>query len=228
VPQALDRLGLEPSVLRRHVGWDIGALELTRLLARRLDAPAAASGYSRLLIDCNRPLGHPTSIPEVSDGIVVPGNRDLSAAQKAERAERYFRPYHDTVSRMLAEFRTQGRVPAVISMHSFTPVLHGFERPWHIGLLWAHDGRIVAPLHDALLRLKPELCIGDNQPYSGRIAGGYTIEAHAHPTGYPHVLIEVRQDLIDTAAGVAEWGALLTAALQVVLDDPGLYHVASA
>ena len=79
VPESLGNLGLDSRDLERHIGWDIGAAEVTRRLAERFDAPAVLSGYSRLVIDCNRKLGSETSILEVSDGTVIPGNLGLRA-----------------------------------------------------------------------------------------------------------------------------------------------------
>jgi predicted N-formylglutamate amidohydrolase len=55
VPAALKQLGLGQGELARHIAWDIGAAGVTRRLAARLDAPAVLCGYSRLVIDCNRP-----------------------------------------------------------------------------------------------------------------------------------------------------------------------------
>src|SRR5579859_6624044 len=101
VPARLGRLGLDEAALSRHIGWDIGAAAVTRLLADKLGAPAVLSGYSRLVIDCNRSLDDPTSIPTVSDGVAVPGNQELSAAEKQARAEACFWPYHRAVEAQL-------------------------------------------------------------------------------------------------------------------------------
>jgi len=54
VPQALGDLGIPASELARHIGWDIGGLDAAIELAKALDAPLVSSGYSRLVIDCNR------------------------------------------------------------------------------------------------------------------------------------------------------------------------------
>ena len=74
MPEEYQGLGLGPADLARHIAWDIGAADTARKLAIALDAPLVLSGYSRLLIDCNRPLGAPTSIPEVSELTAIPGN----------------------------------------------------------------------------------------------------------------------------------------------------------
>lgn len=224
VPQALDNLGLDDALMQRHIAWDIGAAEVARGLAQHFDAPLRATGYSRLVIDCNRALDDPSSIPEVSDGIAVPGNRGLGPAEVERRREALFRPYHRAVAAALARFREHGQVPGLVSIHSFTPVFDGVERPWHVGILWDWDPRVAVPLIEALGR-QAGLVVGDNQPYSAREPRGYTVTAHAQSQGYPHVAIEVRQDLIDTHHGAAEWTARLAQALAPILADPAIYRL---
>lgn len=224
LPVAYGTLGLDPGELYRHIAWDIGAAELTRMLAERLDCPAVLAGYSRLFIDCNRALDDPTSIVMISDGAVVSGNRDLAETERRARIEAVHKPYHLAVTKERERRSARGRPPAVISIHSFTPVMVGIERPWHIGILWDSDPRIPAPLI-AALAADPALAVGDNQPYSGRHNYGYSIDVHGARPGLPHVLIEVRQDLIDTHHGVAEWCTRLADALASILADDSLYEI---
>ena len=224
VPAELDNLGLEESQLRRHIGWDIGAADVSRRLAGLMDAPAVLSGVSRLVIDCNRPPDSPASIPAESDGVPVPGNGGLGEAERQRRIERFFRPYHCEIERRLAEFAARGIVPAVISLHSFTPVMNGFQRPWHVGLLWDRDGRMALPLIASLGR-DPSLIVGDNQPYSGREPRGFALHTYGEGRGLPMAVFELRQDLIDTHHGAEAWAYRLAAALRPVLDDPALYRM---
>ncbi|HYD30109.1 MAG TPA: N-formylglutamate amidohydrolase, partial [Azospirillaceae bacterium] len=224
IPKALDRLGLPEEQLDRHIAWDIGAADVTRRLAMLLDAPAVLSTYSRLLVDLNRGLDDPTLIPAISDGTVVPGNRSLDAADVERRLAAFSRPYHEAIARVIAGMWERGVPPAVISIHSFTPVMHDFHRPWHVGILWDQDPRIPVPLMEKLRR-DPGLYIGDNQPYSGRNTGGGTIETHATPAGLPNALIEIRQDLIDTPAKAFAWAERLAGPLSEILADPELYRV---
>ncbi|HXV24251.1 MAG TPA: N-formylglutamate amidohydrolase [Alphaproteobacteria bacterium] len=223
IPASLDRLGLDEAALTRHIAWDIGIAELTRDLALRLAAPAVLSTYSRLVIDCNRRLDDPTSIPAVSDGVPVPANLGLTPAARNARAEACFLPYHGAIDRLLDDFTRRGLSPVFISMHSFTPVFQGFERPWHIGVLWDRDPRLPAPLLAALAE-EPGLVVGDNQPYTGRSRRGFSIPSHAESRGLTHALLEVRQNLIDTHHGVAEWADRLERVLRRVLDEPSLYR----
>ncbi|WP_193370300.1 N-formylglutamate amidohydrolase [Pelagibius marinus] len=227
IPRALKSLGLDEAQLTRHIAWDIGIAEVTRHMARRLDAPAMLSHFSRLIVDPNRLLDNPTLIPEISDGTVVPGNRDLDEGQRQARIDTFFRPYHAAVTAqidaMMAGARGEGRAPVLVSMHSFTPIMHGLQRPWEIGILWNRDPRLPQPLMD---RLRAEgLTVGDNEPYSGADGHGYTQHIHGDRRGLANVLIEVRQDLVDTQQGAAEWAERLAAALEAVLGDPALYRV---
>ncbi len=222
VPAALTLLGLTETALAQHIGWDIGAAAVTRRLAPLLDAPAVLAGYSRLVIDCNRPPDDPSSIPGESDGIAIPGNAALDPAARRERITALFEPYHAAIDQQLARIGVGGRAPAVISMHSFTPRTKGFARPWHVGVLWDGEGRIAKPLLAALrAELDPTL-VGDNLPYSAREPVGYTQRHHAFDRGLPHVAIELRQDLIAAEAGAAEWAERLARLLKPILATPGL------
>ncbi len=216
VPRALDGLALPSARLEEHIGWDIGAAAVTRLLAPLLGAAAVLCGYSRLVIDCNRDLADPSSIASASDGVVVPGNRDLSPEARVLRRDEIFAPYHAAITARLDRIRKAGHGPAVISIHSFTPVMQGFARPWHVGILWDDDPRIAVPLL-AALRTEPGLTVGDNQPYSARDPVGYTVEHHAQRRGLAHVAIELRQDLIAADAGARDWAERLARVLKPIL-----------
>lgn len=224
VPRALKSLGLEPESLSRHIAWDIGIAEVTERLSARLQATAMLGVYSRLIVDLNRALEDPTAIPVISDTVVIPANRKLDRYDIEARVRSFFDPYHQAVAQWVAGRQSRGQAPALISLHSFTPVMHDFARPWQIGILWDRDPRLPLPLMAALAAQDPSLCIGDNQPYSGRNTGGGTLETHATPAGLPCVLIEIRQDLIDTPEGAAFWADRLAEPLATLLADPALYQ----
>ena len=221
VPRALDGLGLAPAELERHIAWDIGAAAVTRRLAAHFDAPAVLAGYSRLVIDCNRRLDDEQSILGASDGTAIPGNRGITDEEAAARVEACFEPYHRACATVLDGVQARiGEAPAVVMMHSFTPVMDGAHRPWHTGVLWdGEDGRMALPLLHAL-RAREGLCVGDNEPYSGASHHGYTMPAHAARHGRANVQIEVRQDLLADEAGVARWSAILIDALAKVFTAP--------
>ncbi|MEO8443613.1 MAG: N-formylglutamate amidohydrolase [Gammaproteobacteria bacterium] len=214
IPAALFNLGLAPLDLGRHIAVDIGAAALTRGVAALLGLPAVLSRYSRLVVDCNRHLDDPSAFPKASDDTVIPGNQDLPQAERDRRVAAIYRPYHAAVREALAKL---GPLPGVVAIHSFTPEFAGVVRPWHVGILWDQDAGLAEPLI-AALRVEEDLCVGDNEPYSGRHPAGYTMDAHAESRGLPHVSIEVRQDLLATPAGIRRWTALLATALRPILQ----------
>jgi len=222
-PASMNQLGLDDWVLDRHVVWDIGSDMLARCLADLLDAPLIMAGFSRLLIDPNRQLDDPSAFPEISDGISIPGNQGLTEKQKSQRVHSFFRPYHLAIEARLEEFSRQGTLPALISVHTCTPVFAQVVRPWHVGIMWDKDPRIAKPLIENLQQIEG-VCVGDNEPYSGRHPHDYTIDHHAEPVGLAHVGIEVRQDLVREPEGAQRWAGHLATALQSILDDPGLYR----
>ena len=222
LPDEVRGLGVRDVNLARHIGWDIGAADLSRCLAVRLEAPALLDHASRLLIDPNRRPWTPTSILEVSDGCVVPGNQGLGAAAAAARVRAFFLPYHRAVARLLGRFARRKIVPAIVAIHSFTPRFNGVERPWHIGVLWREDRRLAAPVLEAL-RARGDLVVGENQPYSGLAEFGYTIEFHAQRAGLPHVMFEIRQNEIETPERAWHYAEIIAAALAPALADPSLH-----
>ena len=222
-PAGMNQLGLADWVLERHVAWDIGSDTLTRFLADRLDAPAVLAGFSRLIVDPNRKLGDPSAFSELSDGIAIPGNIGLDETQKALRVQSFFKPYHDAIANKLDAFSQRNIVPAMISIHTCTPVFDRIVRPWHIGILWDKDPRIPQLLIDHFDRMD-EICIGDNEPYSGRHPNDFTIDHHAEPAGLPHLGIEVRQDLVSDSDGARKWAGILADGLDHILADDKLYR----
>ena len=216
VPAHMERLGLDQAELDRHIGWDIGAATVTRSLSALLDAPAYLSGYSRLVVDCNRPVGSPTAMPAVSDGTVVPANQSISPEEATARTDAFFRPYHDAIAACLDRAIGFGAVPILVAVHSFTPVFEGFARPWEVGLLYEHDDRLVQPLKEALHALRPGLTIGDNEPYAIVGPSDYSIPVHGQGRGLPHIEIELRQDLIGTQKGARSWAETLAVAFKQV------------
>lgn len=217
LPAAYGTLGLDESLLWRHIAWDIGAADVTRRLSAAIDAQAVLGGVSRLLIDLNRPLGIDQSIPEISDGVAIPGNKLIDEVERRRRERRWYAPYHDAVARRLKGFFDRGVVPALVAVHSFTPVMNGYERPWHVGVLWNEDARVAGPIV-ARLRDHRNFVVGENQPYTARKPYGYTLHVHGEDMGLAHAAIEVRQDLIDTHHGAEFWSNILADVLGHVVD----------
>lgn len=224
IPAELNLLGLPPQQLERHIAYDIGAAEMTRAMAQALGAPAVLSNFSRLLIDPNRGEDDPTLIRQLYDGTVVPGNYPMSAEEREKRLERFYRPYHDAVAAVIASVAGEsGRAPFIFSVHSFTPVMQGRARPWHVGILWDLDDRAPRPIIDALAADKT-LVVGNNEPYDGALRGD-TMFRHAIVNGYAHALIEIRQDLIADAKGALAWAERLVPIVDAINRRPDIQAV---
>lgn len=217
IPAGYGTLGLSAADRARHIAYDIGARGVTLALSDIFEAPAILSTLSRLLIDPNRGEDDPTLVMQLYDGAVIEGNRGVDAAERERRLEAVYRPYHAAIAAAIDHAQAGGVTPNLISIHSFTPQLRGrARRPWDVGILWDRDDRIAGPLL-ARLRAEDELVVGDNEPYSGRLRGD-CMYRHGTSRGLPHVLIEVRNDLIADAAGQAAWASLLARCLADVLD----------
>jgi predicted N-formylglutamate amidohydrolase len=219
VPPELGSLGLAETDFARHIAYDIGAAKLTRALADRWPAPAVLACWSRLVVDLNRGADDPTAVMKLSDGRIIPANRALDRAAIADRICRYHAPYHAAIAQKIDAARSAGTIPILVSMHSFTPHWRGHARPWHIGILWDRDGRLALPLLERLRR-EADISVGDNEPYSGALEND-ALYRHATMNGLPHVLIEVRQDLVADDAGVACWASRLELALRDAIQAMG-------
>ena len=208
LPRRLGDLGLPESELSRHIAWDIGIAGVANALSKHLDAHLIAQRYSRLVIDCNRPLAAPGSIPRISEATIIPGNEGLSRDAAAARRQQVFDPYHRRIGEVI-DRRLRDTVPTVlVSLHSFAPVYAGIARPWHIGTLYHRDTRL-PPLVLKLLRAEPDLVVGDNEPYAVSDETDYTIPVHGEARGLMNTGIEIRQDLIADEAGQSQWAERL-------------------
>lgn len=208
-------LGIAAQDMARHIAWDVGAAGLAAALAERLDSPAILSDFSRLVIDPNRGEDDPTLVMRLYDGTIIPANRHIDAAGVEERLNRLYRPYHAAYAALAA--RRPDTV--IVAIHSFTPCLKGrAPRPWHVGVLHSHlDSRFSLPLI-ARLRAEPDLCVGDNEPYSGHLPGD-AIDRHALTPGRHNTLIELRNDLIATDGQQRAWAHRLAPLLAGVLAE---------
>lgn len=210
-------LGIGPDDMGRHIAYDLGAAGLTEALAEALDSPAILSDFSRLVIDPNRGEDDPTLVMRLYDGTIIPTNRHIGPAGIAERVERLYRPYHDAYARLAA------RRPdcVIVAVHSFTPCLRGRSpRPWHVGILHSHLDERLSRTLIRRLAAEGDLCVGDNEPYSGHLPGD-AIDRHALAQGRLNTLIEVRNDLIADPAAQAAWAARLARLLRLALADLG-------
>lgn len=206
-PKDLGDLGLPAEDLARHIAYDVGARGVTLGLAALLGAPAVLATFSRLVIDPNRGEGDPTLLMRLYDRSIIPANRHADAAERERRLERFHRPYRRAVAETIRAQEAHSGAPLLlIAIHSFTPQLKsGAMRPWELGVLWDEDPETGQRLI-AALRRDADLCVGDNQPYSGALPGDMM---WTHGRGRPHTLLEIRNDLIETPHQQAAWAARL-------------------
>lgn len=214
VPATLQQLGLADDVFERHVAYDIGAENMTRYLSEQLNATAVICNYSRLVIDCNRVLTQTDCIPPISDDVHIPANQRLTPAQRLWRIKHVYRPFHTAVFDTLCRKLGTNPHTRFANIHSFTPMLtsENQPRPWDIGFVHRNHALTLQIMDD--FQQNTNYCIGDNEPYNGFIYKGYTVPAHADSQDIPSLLVEFRQDLIDTATGVTHWGDLLLSAMR--------------
>jgi predicted N-formylglutamate amidohydrolase len=221
IPRGLGSLGLTPAELGTHIACDIGIGGVSQHLAAHLEAFYIAQVYSRLVIDCNRPTSATSSIVHHSEYTAVPGNAQLSGTEAAARASAIFHPYHDRIEAELERRVKVGQRTIFIAMHSFTPRFKGFDRPWHVGVLYNRDRRLAHPLLDLLRREGLE--VGDNQPYFVSDDTDYAIPRYGEGRGNLCIELEIRQDLITEEPQQARWGDLLARVLReaVSVADAG-------
>ena len=207
-PRRLGGLGLPEAETLRHIAWDIGIGAVGRDLSLLLNAAVILQTYSRLVIDCNRDPKVPSSIPEISEATEIPGNRSLDEAERADRVDAIFRPYHNAITAALDRRAAADRASVLVALHSFTPVFKGVSRPWHVAVLFNRDPRLAHALAE-LLRADGSLMVGENEPYRVSDLTDYTVPVHGERRGLPHVEIEIRQDLITDPSGQREWAERL-------------------
>ncbi len=214
-PRRLERLSLPESAFDLHIAWDIGAGALTQRLAGQMGACAIAQRYSRLVIDCNRYPDKPDAAPAVSDGVRVPGNEGLTEADRAERVAAIHTPYHAAIDAELDARAARELSTIIVFMHSFTPRMNGFERPWHFGVIHEETSRF-SKVVLAKLQALDDFVTGDNLPYA-MDGSDYSAPEHALARGIDYLELEVRQDLIADEAGQARIADVLRPVLQGAL-----------
>ena len=219
IPRSLGSLGLTEDQLASHIGWDIGAVGVARRLGALLGARTVWQRYSRLVIDCNRPLQAADSITPRSERTVIPGNQSVAPGAAEERAQEVFHPYHQEIRTTLDQRQAAGRPTVLVAMHSFTPIFLGRVRPWHVGVLYNRDSRVAGPLL-AALREEGDLVVGDNEPYAVGDLTDYSIVQHGERRGIPHVEIEIRQDLIADEQGQQSWAERFSRLFPRVIQQP--------
>ena len=222
IPERYKGLGLRAADRESHAAWDPGARSMAAHLAGALSAPLVASRVSRLVYDCNRPFDAPTAVPERSERVAVPGNVGLSDEQRTERYDTVYRPFADTVSRLLEERRTAARTTVLITVHSFVPVYFGKQRDVEIGILHDADDRLANAMLSAAATVLPHRRIRRNDPYGPDDGVTHSLKEHGIRHGLLNVMIETRNDLLRTADQQAAMARELLSLLHTALDGIGI------
>ncbi|MGJ8531793.1 MAG: N-formylglutamate amidohydrolase [Alphaproteobacteria bacterium] len=230
IPSALETLGLSEDVLQSHAAWDPGAEAIALLLSKSLDAVLVTAGFSRLVYDLNRPPEHPDAMRAVSEVYQIPGNSNLSQRDQQARTERLYLPFHDAVDVVLDRYQAEGRMPVLVTIHTFTPVYLGNKREVELGILHDADARLA----DELLRVAPgitEFTTLRNAPYGPEDGVAHSLEIHALPRGILNVMLEIRNDLVATAEQQIEVAQIIETLLLSALSElshPSIQHPVSA
>ena len=204
IPLEYKNLGVSKKDLESHRAFDIGASEVASELSNLLSCSLVMANFSRLLIDPNRGKDDPTLIPKLSEGKIIKGNVNISMSQddieRGKRIDQFYLPYHKQINRFINKSLENGRIPKILSIHSFTPIWKGKKREIDVGVLWDKDDRLSKIFLNSLQNIK----LGDNKPYNGRLKND-TLYKHATSQGIPHVLIELRQDLLKKEKDKLQW-----------------------
>lgn len=215
IPRSLGTLGLDPSDLRRHIAWDPGAIEVAEGIARRLDGTLVVQRYSRLVFDCNRDPKLPDAITAFSEDTSIPGNAAIGEHERLQRVAEIWTPFHDALDGLMNARVAAARPTALVTVHSFTPVYRGVSRPWDVGVISTEERSLAEAVLEALRR-DPTLIVGDNEPYSASDNVDYTIRRHGRNRGLPHVMVEIRNDLLTGAAAQQVWADRLAQLLDTL------------
>lgn len=220
MPAPYGDLGLSASDLKAHIAWDPGALGVALALSRLLDAPLVYSNVSRLIIDCNRRTDADDLIPPCSETTVIPGNAGLEEAERKRRIALSHTPFHKAIDQVIDARHSAQTPTALVSIHSYTPVYKGVERPWEIGLIYGDDASLAGPAL-AALRQTTSCQVGDNEPYSPEDGVYYTLNRHGSERGLKSLMIEIRNDEITDEATQGLWAERLAPVLSQALAKAG-------
>jgi predicted N-formylglutamate amidohydrolase len=217
IPAQWGDLGLTADLRRAHIAWDPGALGLARGLAKRLDAVLIHAPVSRLVYDCNRAPDMPGAMPARSEVHEIPGNAALSAEERLRRTTAIYLPFHDGLHSLINRRIALGLRPVVVTIHSFTPVYFGKPRRVEFGVIHDADPAYAVAIHAAAQGsgLVAEL----NAPYSAADDVTHTLRVVATPYGLPNAMLEIRNDLIATAAAEDTMAELLAPVLNMGLVE---------
>lgn len=219
IPNNLDNLQLDTQTANSHVAWDPGALAVTKLLGEAFDATTITANFSRLVYDCNRPPEAAGAMPKKSEVYEITGNLDISETEHSARVKEIYDPFVAAISSQISRHKVSGKPVVLVTIHSFTPVYFGTNRDVELGILHDTDTRLA----DAMLDVRSLMNVQRNQPYGPDDGVTHTLKVHAVPDGFLNVMIEIRNDLLETETAqkniAMELTNMLSKALHVLLPQ---------
>ncbi len=218
VPQSLNDLGLSASELQSHFAWDPGAIEVAKSMSRRLDAPLIMARFSRLVYDCNRPPAADSAILDRSETFDIPGNKDLTDADREARLREVYTPFREQVAEVLSAKSGRSGAPILVTVHTFTPVYAGDRRNVDLGVLHDTDRRLADEVL-GLARDEADLLVKRNAPYGPEDGVTHTLKQHGLPRGLLNVMFEIRNTLVTDPDGQDAIAALLSDLITKSLDN---------
>jgi predicted N-formylglutamate amidohydrolase len=217
-PEQWGDLGLSADQQSAHIAWDPGALGLARALSGLLDAVLVHAPVSRLIYDCNRAPDMPGAMPIRSEIHDIPGNKLISAAERAARTAAIYVPFHASLRAVIANHIAFGLAPAIVTIHSFTKLYFGKPRAVEFGVIHDEDdhlARAILGASHAKTQLRAEL----NAPYSAADDVTHTLRLQATPYRIPNAMLEIRNDLIASPDAEQRMADLLAPVLNMGLVE---------
>lgn len=185
--------------LQTHEGFDIGAFEVYKSLQHLADF-SSHYPWSRLLIEVNRSLNHPSLFSSIS--------KTLNIAERNRLIIDYYEAYRHQIQKKIEETISEGETVLHLSIHSFTPILNGTIRETEFGILydpsrtpektWAEDFK------KELILQFPKIRVRKNYPYLGKADGFTTSLRKIFPNQYLGIELEINQKLFQNKKQIDE------------------------
>ena len=197
IPPALERRMTPAALQRADVDWHLPHLYD---FVRAMGATLLTANYARHVIDLNRPPQDESLYPgqDVTgllpmdtfrkEALYLPGE-EPDDAERDERRERYWRPYHDALRGELDRLRSRHEHVVLWDAHSICSVLPRFFEGRLTDLnLGTADGRACAPALQAAVEAQMAAQGEYSHVSNGRFKGGWITRHYGEPSRGVHAL----------------------------------------
>lgn len=180
-------------VLRSHSGWDPGTLDLGKAISSHFGFPLFATEVSRLLVEVNRSDWHGQLFSAFS--------ATLDDETKLNVLNQYYHCHRNAVESWITSQAETAQRVLHLSLHSFTPILHGVERNSDVGLLYdprrPSERALCNQWKQSFQRVIPAWRVRKNYPYLGRSDGFTTyLRTRFSDAQYCGIELEINQKWI--------------------------------